>query len=348
MPFSAENPVATQTTQTTEPAPNNPAPETQVTGDPRQGLQNPLFNVGQEPGASTTNNEPEPGSQETNPETGEPTPQTGDNPPAELEIPDKFKLPDGSINTEALLKSYIEAEKKISEQGTQLGQVSALQEELAQLKAMIEQAQKPPEAQPQQPPQPTPEEIAKYNEQFMEQFYENPIEALGQMMSQMVNQAIQQNVNPMLQPIMQQFEQQQKVEQYSRQIEECRQKYQDFDTMLPAMQNLIQEKQEFFDKLPEGEAMEVAYHMAKSQQLKPPEQLLQDPNFLQQVMQNETVKNSILKNYAQGVKQNQPPVVIGNQPAAVPPAAPPTEIKSTSDAKKAALSYFQRIFGGGK
>ncbi len=296
------------------------APQGTPTGDPRQGLQNPLLNWGA-PGASA---EGKTGETAPAPEPAQSAAQPED---LTAQIPDKFKLPDGTINYAALVKSYNEAEKKISEQGQQL---SALAQQWEDFQRRLN----PQAAAPQQPQPLSEEQIKEINEQWMTQFYENPLAAIVQ--------AVQMAVEPKIQPLAQYYEQQRQLEQWNRQIEQAQQTHPDFEQLLPEIQKVVEEQGNILAELPN--AVEVAYNLAKARQVKPPEQLLRDPAFRQRILQDEEIRNEILKAYAQQVKNGQPPVVIGNQPGQSP-ATPPLEIKTTSDAKKATLGFFSRIMG---
>lgn len=219
-------------------------------------------------------------------------------------------------------------------------QLQQTQQQLQQMQGYIQymmgiQQQQTRQAQPQL----SPEEIQKKNEEWLNRFYENPMEALNEVVQARVTQAIQ--------PLQQQQQYRDNLDQYNRQVQEAKGKYPDFDTLLPEMENIIKEQGQYLANMPN--AVDNVYHLAKARKLQgtaTPDQMLQDPNIRQKILQDETIRNEILKSYAQGVRDRQPPVTIGSQPGE-PPAAPPGEMKTSQDTRKAVTSYFSRFLGGG-
>ena len=279
-------------------------------GDPRDSMTNPLLN-----GAG-----------------GEQQPQAQPNGQLESQIPDKFRGQNGELNTDGLLKSYQFAEKKIAEQGQQLTQFQDVQRQLQEMRGLLEQQNQPPQQEI------TSEQIAQMNEEWRDSFYEDPMAAVTGLVNNIVS--------PIVQPIAQQREYEQQVNHWNQQLQLTAQANPDFHDLLPAMQEIVSQQGEALTSLPN--AVEVVYSMAKARQAKSPDQLMQDQGFRQRIMQDESIRQEIIKSYGTQIRQNQPPVVIGGQPAGQPPATPPNEIKSTSEAKRAAMGYFSRILGGGQ
>lgn len=255
-------------------------------------------------------------------------------------VPDKFKNPDGTINYVELARGYREIESLAGRQGNQLNQMQRQLQEL-QRGPQPGQPQQTAPVQPE-PPQMTPEQIKEMNERFLESFYENPIQTVYEMAANIAREAVQ--------PIAQTVQQGQQVQTFSSEIEAFAEQNPDMVDVYPDMVSILEANPHIADF---PNALDTLYKMAKGQKYGTPppapptlEQLLQDPANLQKVLENPAVKNAILSNYAQSVKAGQPPVVIGSQPGAVPPAAAPVEIKSTTDAKKATMGFFQRMLGG--
>jgi hypothetical protein len=238
----------------------------------------------------------------------------------------KFKSQDD------LVQAYQEAERKISTYGQD---TSKARQELEQLRGQVWQLQQ--YLQKPQTPQPTAEELQAKNQEWLDKFYENPMDAL--------EEVIQSRVQKIVEPIQKDYQLQQYTRQYQAQIEQARQKYADFDTLQPVMQEVIQEQGQHLAGLPN--AVEVIYSIAKGRAAAPinHDQLLQDENFRSKILQNEEIRKAILTQIAQVTKDKQPPVVLGPQQGE-PPIMAPEEIKTSKDAKKASISYFKRILGG--
>lgn len=254
--------------------------------------------------------------------------EAGAEPPVE---PEPEPLIMGKFKTqEDLEQAYREAERRISQYGQQFSQN---QQQMEQMQAQLQQFQQ--FMQRFQEPQQSPEEVQERNQKWLDKFYESPIEALSEV--------VLQNVQQVVAPLSQKIQYQENVNRYSQQVTEARQKYPDFDNFMPQMQEIIKEQGAYLSGLPNS--VEVVYNMAKAQTIKSPDDYLKDEAFRQKLLQDETIRNEILKQYAQTVKDGQPPVVLSNQHGE-PPLAEPMEIKSTQDAKKATLSFFQRMAGG--
>lgn len=259
------------------------------------------------------------------------------NPPVEPSTPEPESEPLilGKFKSQAdLEKAYVEAEKRISQYGQQFSQnqrqIEQMQAQLYQLQQFVQRLQEP------QQPQLTPEEIQERNQQWLDKFYEDP---LG-MLNDVINASIQQAINPLANKI--QFKE--RVDYYSQQVLAAKAKYPDFDDYRPQMEAIIKEQGQYLAGLPN--AVEVIYNMAKAQSAKSPDDYLQDEEFRKKILVDESIRNEILKQYAQQVASGQPPVVLGKQQGEIP-AVEPVEIKNTQDAKKASIAFFQRILGGG-
>lgn len=266
--------------------------------------------------------------------------ETQEAPPEEKSDEEKLIL--GKFKTqEDLVDAYQEAEKRISRYGQYS---SRAKKELEQLRGQVAQLQRyVKEAQQPKKEQPSKEEIERRNQEWLDKFYDNPVEAL--------DEVVQDRVKKVVEPIQKDYEMQRYTRHYNSQVQEVRQKYPDFDNYTPKMQEIVQKQGQYLANLPN--AVEVVYNMAKAQSMpsQPTQQLskenlLKDENFRQDILKDQSIRNEILKEYAQQARDKQAPVVLGKQ-SGEPPASPPEEIKSTKDAKKASMNFFQRIAGGG-
>lgn len=300
----------------------------------------------------------EPGQQEE--QTAEPPQPTE----PQLEVPDKFKNQDGTLNQEALLKSYIGLEKKLGEQGQQLGQMSQLQQQLQQLQGYIQQqaqmqwaAAQQPQPQEQQPETPKfPWEVEMSEEEkqkAIEEYYEDPLAAQAkrdqqtmQAMEYKFQQKLQEALEP-LTPVVQQYQYQQEVLGFQQQIQEFMQdeQHSDFAEYVPQMKEILQKHGAALKQLPN--AVEVVYNWAKG--MNPPQapqpsvdELLQSPEVKQKLLNDESLKNEIIKGYMTQVRQGQPPATIGSQPGGTPVATPGEKIRSVREASSAFRRALQR------
>ena len=263
-------------------------------------------------------------------------------PPAAPQEPAPEPLIMGKFKTQADLENaYQEAQRKISE----LGQTNSLtaqgmqqmRNELSQVREFMTKQQQPPKPEE---PKFTPEQ----EQELFTSLYnsENPISE----MMKILQPVIQGQVKP-LQEKLQAYESER---QWQAQVSEAASKFSDFQEMVPEVMAIIQEKP-YLAQLPG--AVEEAYNLAKARQVlsqpKPPTmgEMLNNPEFIKSITQNETVRREILKGHAQQVQQNQPPPVIGKQAGGLPPSTPRESIKTVGDATKAFKAHMDRLFGGG-
>ncbi len=271
-----------------------------------------------------------------------PSEEPGAEPPVEpveepgipqYEIPEKF----AGKTPEEVAKAYVELETLLGKHGVEKQQ---MQQQLRQMQQYVQyMAHQQRQQTRQTQPQLTPEEVQTKNEEWLNWFYKDPISAL--------ETVVQQRVSQVVQPLQQQVKYREHVEHYQQQVQQARGKWADFDQLMPVMREIIREQGAHLSNSPR--AVETIYHIAKgrtAQEMQPqnPQQLVKDPKMREMFLNDESIKNEILKKYAQSVKEKQPPVTIGSQPGEIP-AAPPEEIKSTKDAKKASISFFERWRG---
>lgn len=277
----------------------------------------------------------------------EPEPQQpiAQEPPVQPEpqIPDKFRNSDGTLNANALLKSYMDIERAYGEQGNRMGQMIR---EFQQLRETIQQGQQPQtqQAQPEHEPEPelTPE-------QELEKYYEDPVgfqRAREQKLLETVQKMVQEAIQP-LNPVVEKMEYDRKVRDFAQQIAEFTAdgRNADYYDLAPQMQQIINKYGDAITSLPN--AVEVIYTMAKGT-IPPPappeppptvEQMLTDPNIRQKIVSDPNIVAEITKGYVQEVKSGAPPVVLGTQQGGVPLAAPSEKPRSVREAS----SIFSRF-----
>lgn len=196
--------------------------------------------------------------------------------------------------------------------------------------------------QGQQPPQTAdPERLQQIHDQYMDKMYENVFEAQKWLHSQPEYQEmLRQQVQPIIEPYVQPYEQER---QYQQQIQQMQQQYADFDSLIPQMQTILDEKPEIGSR---DDALEMVYWMAKGKaatQTPTPEQLLQDRDFQQQILSNEQIRNQVLQQYTQQKQQinsNVPPMM-GGSPGGASPAFQQQAPRTLSEASRA----FRRSLG---
>lgn len=249
------------------------------------------------------------------------------------------------------IKVYGDDVRELHQDYTQLNQNFHNQsQELEQARQLLVQYQtvmqhQQPMQQPQEPQQPAidPARMQQLHEEYQERMYENKFEAdkwwneqpeVQEMERQRIEGLVQQRVNEVVGPI-----QQERV--INQQVAEAKERYTDFDNYTDTMQVLLQENPQLAE-LPN--AIDNLYYMAKgraAQTAPQPEQLLNDPSFQQQIIQNEQIRNMVMQNYQQTKLQTQPPVVMAQQAASrTPTSLGERTPQSISEASAMALKHF--------
>ncbi len=356
------NPVDNSVSATPAPAPAAPATEPTATPaaatetakiDPRSPeFLNQILN-GADPEALLNPKQPP---------VAAPAPQPAATPaPGTPVIPDKFKNPDGSVNTDALIKSYSGLEHVLGNQGNKIGELER------QLREVYTKPAQPPitEPKPAEPAPPAPkmpwerEMSEEQKAKMAEEFYADPVKAMdaygkqiAEAMQHKFDQQMAEKMKP-LEPVVQSHAQNAKQSEFQEVIGEfvSSGKAPDFADYVDQMGQIALENQDFLDTLPMDKAIQWTYYMAKGMSAQaapaaapppPPtfEQLLADPANLQKILSDPTIKNQVLTSYAQDLKANQPPIMIGGQPGGIPPAAGAERPKSVREASKMAAKYF--------
>jgi predicted DNA-binding protein YlxM (UPF0122 family)/predicted RNA-binding protein YlqC (UPF0109 family) len=299
---------------------------------------------------------------ETSPpeETGQGEPEKLVQPPFDFEVPDKFKNPDNSINIEAALKSYLEAEKVIGIQGNTIGELRQILDNIYKNNS-LQQAQQenllPPEVEEVESPSLFPWEEGYPEDQkeaLLDKYYNDPLgiqAEIAKTMEERINATIEQALKPFA-PIIENYQRQQSMNEYQRQMNEYQRQmnefieagHSDFQEYQPAMMEIANKLGEKVFSLPNP--IETLYWIAKGQGAgqvqKPPtlEEMLANQETKEKIVGDQGIKNEVLKNYAQEVAQKKtPPVVIGSQAGTSTPATPGERPRSVREAS----SMFRRF-----
>ncbi len=253
----------------------------------------------------------------------------------------------GKFKTQKDLENaYLEEQRRLTQYGQQFSQLQG------QWQQFLTQQQRQQQQPPQQP-QLTPEQIQKQNEDWYYKFQDKPLEALAERERQAeerMQQKIQETIQQFVAPVAQKIQYRESYDAYNQQLREAREKYPDFDQLMPEMNKIVQTHGQYYANVPNS--VEAIYGIAKArtgtagQPQRPLEDLLQDPQVREKIMSDPAIKNAVLKNYAQEIRQGRPPNVIGSQPGETP-ASPAADYSQPGSAKKSALSYFRSIVGGG-
>lgn len=247
------------------------------------------------------------------------------------------------------IKAYGDDVRELHRDYTQLNQtVQSQSQELEQARQLLAQYQtvmqhQQPLQQPEVQQQPTIDTVRmqQLHEEYQERMYENKFEAdkwwneqpeVQEMERQRIETLVQQRVNEVVGPI-----QQERV--INQQVSEAKTRYEDFDDFTDTMQTLLQENPQLAE-LPN--AIDNLYFMAKgraAQTAPQPEQLLNDPSFQQQIIQNEQIRNMVLQNYQQIKTQSQPPVVMAQQVSQTPTSLGEKRPRTLAEATKAAMKF---------
>lgn len=199
--------------------------------------------------------------------------------------------------------------------------------------------------QPQVPVQPTAEDLERQKSEFMDLFYEDPQKALGSL----IESTLQKTIKPVIDPIVQERE-------MNQQLKSLHDKYgaEEFSRMVEPMQQVLAEMPHLAEHGVDTVYQVALGRVAQQQQQQPPaadptpaptpEQLMNDPDFLQNyVYSNPIVQKQVVTQYLQQ-KQNtngQVPPSIGGQPGGQPPAIPEQRPKTLREASQAFMSTWR-------
>ncbi|MCK9328029.1 MAG: hypothetical protein M0P69_21215 [Bacteroidales bacterium] len=254
------------------------------------------------------------------------------------DVPDKFKNPDGTVNTAALAKSYVNMEAMYSKQAPQVQQINELQQTVIALQTQIAQQAQAANTQTQQvSPEELEAQIEAENEKFWEEYNKNPKQAIAKL----VKDAIQ----PVVEPIQQREVHQQEVAKWHEQVNKFAETHEDFEATLPEMRKVVAEYGDVLTSRPD--AVEAAYNLAKARQAivqpapvqpqTPPtvDELLKDQDFIAKLTRHPQVKNLVVQQHMQDIKNNPAPPVIGTKPGGLQPSTEALDLKDPKTAKEA-------------
>ncbi|MFW7187336.1 hypothetical protein [Lysinibacillus sp. BNK-21] len=277
---------------------------------------------------------------------GEQQPILGDGqeqPPSQQPQEEVLKFGDHEIkaygdDVRELHRDYTQLSQTVQNQSQELEQARQL---LAQYQTVMQQQQPLQQPEVQQQTAIDPVRMQELHEEYQERMYENKFEAdkwwneqpeVQEMERQRIEALVQQRVNEVVGPIQQERE-------INQQVSEAKERYEDFDNYTDTMQALLQESPQLAE-LPN--AIDNLYFMAKgrvAQTAPQPEQLLSDPSFQQQIIQNEQIRNMILQSYQQAKVDSQPPIVMAQQVSQTPTSLGEKRPKTLAEASAAFMKY---------
>lgn len=149
------------------------------------------------------------------------------------------------------------------------------------------QQQAPVQQQPQtEQPQAPSANMQEWNEETWNKFYENPQEVLGSVIQQTINSVLAEKVDPILEE-----------RQWEKSVQEMNEKFHDFGDFTDGIQEVLNANPDLAYR--EG-GLEDAYFRAKAAAASSqptPEQLMQNPQFIQSVLQNPEIQQQFLTQY---------------------------------------------------
>lgn len=223
-----------------------------------------------------------------------------------------------------------------------------LEEELEDLRAKLETSK-----QPDEPSQPTEDRLREISEKYAEMAYDDPVGAMIWLNQQPeYQQALKPIHEQSVQSVLTETQQRQAqiADKIKTQANELSAKYPDYLDNLTEMDAVIEQYphlQEQMKTNPTKELMESVYFMAKGRTFNPtsekkPEELLQDDEFVQSVVQNESIRNKIIQDYLDQVNNNQqtPQIVPSGGQA---PSLPDQPLETVGDGTKAFKAMLKKV-----
>jgi len=269
------------------------------------------------------------------------TKATDTNPEPVQDTPAQPELILGKFKSqEDVIKAYQEAERKISEQGQKLHAMTNYEQQLLQEQAKRQQYESMLQTIMAGQAN-SPEKKEQQRKNWEERYYNDPQGAIRELLDQERQAIYESQIKPLQDTIEQQYQQ----NQFVAQVNHLKQKYADFNTLEADIIKMFEEKPHIAS-LPDS--VETAYNLVKARQATSygPSELLQNPEIRALILANPDIKQEIINSYLKEIRSGQPPAVISRSGEI--PSAMPAEIKSTSDARKASLLYFQNMMGSGQ
>ena len=337
---SGAAPAATPATEPAAPATEPPAPQTlaeflqgRMAGEPNK--VDPVT-----PPAAT---EPAPAA----PVGGAPTPAPVT---PDIIVPDKFKNPDGSVNVEAMAKSYINMEQLYSKSQNpqQFAELKETNQQLQELVATLKSQNEPAK------PQMTPEQIQAQKEAEVDRLADlqmnDPI-AYRDEMAKMISEQVLSTINPRIEPLVEHHNESEQVKAFSDQLDtiynaKYKDKPEEFEALLPEMRSILLELGDDFYASAKN-PVEIAHNLALGRRANTApaaptvEELLNNPDFVAKFTQNPAVKKIVVQQHMEDIKNNPTPPVMGA--GGLPPSTAPVDLKDPKKAKEALMAKYAGV-----
>jgi hypothetical protein len=170
--------------------------------------------------------------------------------------------------------------------------------------------------------EPTPEELEELNSKMRDEFLDNPKAFLDKITASIRADA-EASVLEQVAPVLEREKAMQRGQELQSIVDEFKGRTPDFDNHRDAMGQYLSEN-EGLDNHPN--ALQIAYDAVKGRQTQDPEALKQ------QVLSDPAVKESIIKQYLEEIKNGQPPVIVSGTGNLGMPTVPqkPTDVKGAS------------------
>ena len=304
----------------------NPEEEIQFNPDAR----NPLTETDEDP------TDGQPSDEEGNPEQPQDPQPEGQEPPESqfLDFGGRKVDPNDPDSIRGAQQDFLNAQRYI----TQLAQENQMLKQFQQ-NPQQQQGQQPQAPEPQQP-----EEPEMSAAELQELFYDDPDRYMQELQKKITRQVEQK-----YEPVRKQQETMAKQQAFNEEFNQVSQRYgEEFDRHFDGIKQIAQR---IGDQKAEQIGLEGLFLMARGaaqqqqqpqqpQQMPSPDQLVNDPNFVQNhIMNNEQLRQQIINDYLQGKQQNRPPKTINNRQGGAPSLNQVKRPKSIGEAGKLARQY---------
>lgn len=284
----------------------------------------------------------------SSPMTDEPSPGTEQPQEPQFEELDfggrKVKVTDPQFHE--VYKDYSELNRTYQNTNQQL---QFMQKQVETLQGLVGNQGVPQQQQQQQSQEPqatSAERLAEINDTYMDKMYENKIEADKWLYAQPEYQALMREqmsgiFEPMLQPIQEFVQPMQEQQRWQNEIAKVSEVYSDFGDYAQQVAEIAQSHPHLAES---PGSLETMYLMARgmaAMNQPTPDQMLNDPQFQQQIVQNPDIRNQVVGQYV-GQKQQQyqqTPNVMGAQSGGQAPSLPQNSPTSISEGSKLFRKY---------
>jgi len=246
-------------------------------------------------------------------------------------------------NTEEVFRGYQNLQADYTRKSQELADTKKMVETLQEQLQQLTTAQ--PSVQPvQQTQQPQQDELTTLDaESYLSQFYEKPQDAIAKVVESTVKKILAP-LESKITPVIQEVDARKTQELWDGAVTNFSQQNPDMAEFLDGMKQYISENKLGTSSNPE-KVLKDAYIYAKGLKYQPshqldPKALLSDQNFRNLILQDESIKNELLKAHMQQIKDNQPPTVINSQSAGQAMVTPPNKPKTLDEAHDIVSSMF--------